>query len=120
MTIYIDELFLLNFIIDFLILLTESITLKYVVNIKKIIISALLGSVSLLVLFIQMNNITLLLFKIIISILLVTCSFGFKSIAFTIKNILLNEFLEKGYENKKYENKKINMLVDIYFFELFW
>lgn len=97
MTIYIDELFLLNFIIDFLILLTESITLKYVVNIKKIIISALLGSVSLLVLFIQMNNITLLLFKIIISILLVTCSFGFKSISFTIKNILYFFFISIIY-----------------------
>jgi len=97
MIIYIDELFLLNFIIDFLILLTESMTLKYVINIKRIIISALLGSVSLLVLFIPLNNITLLIFKIVISTLLVVSSFGFKSISFTIKNILYFFFISIIY-----------------------
>ena len=73
--IYIDELIILNFIIDFLILKTTSSILKLNVKNSRLIISSIVGEISLLYLFINLNNIELTLFKILIGVIMNFISF---------------------------------------------
>lgn len=126
--IYIDLILFLNFGFDFLLLLSVSLILRRNVPIHKLLIGAFIGSISTLTLFINITSFQLFLIKIIISILMVTASFGIRNAKYTTKNIiylylssiilggglyLLN--IEFSYDNKGiifYNNGlSINMLV---------
>ena len=76
MTVYIDLVCIINFIYDFLILLTVSFTLKRNRKIYYYILSSLLGVLS------------IFLLKILISVIMVIVAFGYKSIKYTISNII--------------------------------
>lgn len=88
MIIYLDLVFLINFILDLLLLLTVNIALKRYSKIRKLILGSLFGSISLLYLFIPLNKILLIIFKIFISVFMCLISFGFKNIKYTFYNIL--------------------------------
>lgn len=88
MTVYIDLVCIINFIYDFLILLTVSFTLKRNRKIYYYILSSLIGVLSIFLLFLKINNIILFLLKILISINMVVVAFGYKSIKYTISNII--------------------------------
>lgn len=113
MTVYIDVVLIINFIIDLLLLMTVSYVLKRNVSSNRLIIGALSGSLSLLLLFLKLNNITLFLLKFFISIIMVICTFGFKNIKYTFKNmmylyiisILLGGFLYFINNSFSYSNK---------------
>ncbi len=86
--IYIDELVILNFIIDFLILKTTSSILKLNTKTSRLIISSIVGEISLLYLFINFNNIELTLFKLLIGVIMNLISFGYINLKDFIKNLL--------------------------------
>lgn len=87
---YIDLVFLLNLFIDFLILMTLSITLKRNIKVLDLLKGALVGSSSIFLLFIKLNNLELFLLKFIISIIMLLVSFKFKNMKyFTINFIFL-------------------------------
>ena len=88
MKIYLDLIMILNFFFDFLLLLSVSILLRRKVKLIRIIISAFIGGLSIIFLFIKINSLELFLFKIIISIIMILISFGFKNIKYTIINII--------------------------------
>lgn len=88
MTVYIDLVCIINFIYDFLILLTVSFTLKRNRKIYNYILSSLIGVLSIFLLFLKINNIILFLLKILISVIMVIVAFGYKSIKYTISNII--------------------------------
>lgn len=88
MIVYIDLVCIINFIYDFLILLTVSFTLKRNRKIYYYILSSLIGVLSIFLLFLKINNIILFLLKILISIIMVIVAFGYKSIKYTISNII--------------------------------
>lgn len=88
MIVYIDLVCIINFIYDFLILLTVSFTLKRNRKIYYYILSSLIGVLSIFLLFLKINNIVLFLLKILISIIMVIVAFGYKSIKYTISNII--------------------------------
>ena len=88
MTVYIDLVCIINFIYDFLILLTVSFTLKRNRKIYNYILSSLIGVLSIFLLFLKINNIVLFLLKILISVIMVIVAFGYKSIKYTISNII--------------------------------
>ena len=88
MKVYIDLILILNFIIDFLILITISIILRRNAKLKRILLSTLVGTLSILVLFFNMNNFVLFIFKLALSILLVLIAFGYKDIKYFFNNIL--------------------------------
>lgn len=88
MTVYIDLVCIINFIYDFLILLTVSYTLKRNRKIYYYILSSLIGVLSIFLLFLKINNIILFLLKILISVIMVIVAFGYKSIKYTISNII--------------------------------
>ncbi len=52
------------------------------------ILGSLFGSVTLIIMFIKMDNLVLLLFKFIVSVLIIMISFGYRDIKYTSKNIL--------------------------------
>ena len=87
MKVYLDIIFLTNLIFDFIILLTVSLLLKRNKKIYRIIIGSLIGSLTLIILFIRMNSIELFLYKFIVSIIMIVTTFGFKNIKYTFKNI---------------------------------
>ena len=88
MTVYIDLVCIINFIYDFLILLTVSFTLKRNRKIYYYILSSLIGVLYIFLLFLKINNVILFLLKILISVIMVIVAFGYKSIKYTISNII--------------------------------
>ena len=88
MTIYIDLLIILNFIYDFLLLLTVSITLKRNNSLKRIVIGSFFGAFSTLLIFLKINKYLLFLLKILLSLIMVIITYNFKNIKYFINNIL--------------------------------
>ena len=84
MRIYIDLFFLFNTIMDFMIILGTSIILKRNSNIIRIIISSVVGGLSSILLF---NNINKILIEVVSIIIMVLISFGYKNIKYIIRNI---------------------------------
>ena len=85
MKIYLEEVFILNFLLDFMILYGTKRILKRNNRIIRIIISSIVGAFTTFILFINISNLSLLIIKIVFSILLVLIAFGYKNI---IKNIM--------------------------------
>ncbi|MCM1371330.1 MAG: sigma-E processing peptidase SpoIIGA [Clostridium sp.] len=100
MKIYIDLVLFINFFLDFLLLLSVSIVLKRNTKIYKVMIASFIGSLSILFLFIKINSIELFLLKILISVLMILISFGFKNIKYFLKNFLflyINSIILGGF-----------------------
>jgi len=87
-TIYIDLILFLNFCIDFILLLIVNIVLKRYKSLTRIIIGAFIGSLSVILLFFNMNSFELFIYKIVLGILMVLISYGYKNIKYTLKNFL--------------------------------
>ena len=88
MKIYLDLIMILNFAIDFILLLTVSLILKRNVSITRIMLGAFVGGLSILFLFLDMNGIILFIFKVIISILMTLITFKYINIKYTLINLL--------------------------------
>lgn len=88
MKVYIDLVLILNFFFDFLLLLSVSVILRRNVSIYRLMLGAFIGGLSILFLFINVSSIILFFFKIIISILMILISFGFRDLRYTFKNLL--------------------------------
>lgn len=76
MKVYLDLIIILNFFYDTLIVLAVSVLLRYRVSLKRVFLSSLIGELSLITLFIRLDNIFLLLLKLILSFIMVLLSFG--------------------------------------------
>ncbi|MBR1386449.1 MAG: sigma-E processing peptidase SpoIIGA [Bacilli bacterium] len=86
MLIYIDLLILLNIWIDFLLLITTNLILKYKISYLRLFFASLVGGLSTFILF--LNNIILsLLIKIVICIIMQLIVNGFKSMKSLIENV---------------------------------
>lgn len=88
MKIYLDLVMILNFLIDFLLLMSVSIILKRNASINRLLIGSFIGGLSIIFLFVNINNIELFIYKIIISILMTTISFKYVNIKYTLINLL--------------------------------
>lgn len=84
MKIYLDLVFLLNFFFDFLLLYGTSRVLKEIVSLKRLILGSVVASLSILLLFIRLNTVTLFMIKLGISIIIILVTFGRRKF---IKNI---------------------------------
>lgn len=87
MKIYIDLVLLLNFAFDFILLLSVSILLRRMSSINRLLIGAFVGSLSILLLFIKINSIQLFILKIVISVVMVLVSFGYKDKRYFFRNL---------------------------------
>lgn len=88
MTIYLDLVLILNLAFDFLLLLGVNIVLKRNMKLRRILLGAILGSLSILFLFIKLNSFTLFLLKVIVSVLMTLITFDYKSIKYTFNNLI--------------------------------
>lgn len=88
MTIYLDLVGFLNFAMDFLLLITVNLTLKRNVSLKRITLGSLVGSITLLFLFLPISNALLLILKIITSFFICIITFHYKTIKYTIQNMI--------------------------------
>lgn len=84
MKIYLDLVVLLNFFFDFLLLYGTSKILKERVPIKRLVLGSVVASLSVFLLFIKLNSVSLFLIKAGISIGIIFVTFGKKNF---IKNI---------------------------------
>jgi len=87
MKLYLDLIFFINIWFDFLLLTSVSILLKRNIKIKRLLLGSIVGGLTIFILFIELNSIELLLFKIIISILMITITFSYKDIKYTLSNL---------------------------------
>lgn len=87
MKVYYDLVLILNIVFDFLLLLTTSIVLKRNVKWYRLVLGSLIGGISLIALFIDINSFSLFLLKVLISIVMVVVTFSFKDIKYFFNNL---------------------------------
>ncbi len=87
MKIYIDLVLLLNFGFDLLLLISVALILRRQTDLKRLLISSSIGSITILSMFIELNSFLLFIIKILISLIMVYITFGYKNIKYTLKNL---------------------------------
>lgn len=116
MKIYLDLIIFLNFAFDFLLLLAVSVLLKRRASIKRITISSIFGSVTIIILFVPFTTITLFILKILLSIIMVMVAYGIKDLKYILTNMLyfyLTSIILGGflyYLNIEFSYKNIGMV----------
>lgn len=88
MKIYLDVIFLINFLFDFFLLMITSILLRRKVQLINMFLGSLIGALSIFVLFININSFELFIIKVIISLIMVLVTFKYKNIRYTLKNMI--------------------------------
>ena len=87
MKIYVDLVLLLNFGFDLILLFGVAVLLRRQTNLKRLLLGAGVGSVTVLSMFIEMSSFMLFIVKVIISILMVLIVFGYHDIKYLFKNL---------------------------------
>lgn len=87
MTIYLELILGINFYLDLLILMTTSIVLKRHSKFKRILGGALVGTLTMVILIIPLNQIELLLYKIGVGLVMNLVAFGYKNLKYLSSNI---------------------------------
>ena len=87
MKIYVDLVIILNFLFDLLLLFGVAVILRRQTNLKRLLLGAIIGGITILSMFIEMNNISLFLIKILVSIIMCLITFGYKNIRYTLNNL---------------------------------
>lgn len=88
MKIYLDLVLFLNFGLDFILLMSVSYILRRNVPIKNIVLGSFVGAFSIFGLFLRLNNIEVLIYKILSSILMIIACFKYRTLKYTIKNLI--------------------------------
>ncbi len=88
MKIYIDLLFILNFIYDFLLLVTVSVTLKRSAKLKRLIFGSITGALSTFIILLPLNKYILFFLKIFTGFIMLLITFSFKNIKYFINNLI--------------------------------
>lgn len=87
MKIYLDLILILNFFLDFIILVSTGVIAKRKINIKLITLSSFIGSLSILILFFNINSLELFLLKLVLSIIMIIISFPKLDIKYILNNL---------------------------------
>lgn len=88
MKIYIDVVLFVNFIFDLILLMSVNFILRRNKKIYRLILGALFGSLTMLGLFIKMSTVWLLLFKFLVSLIMLFITFGYQDFKYFRKNII--------------------------------
>ena len=86
--IYLDDFIIINFFIDFIVIYTCSSILKINVRKYRILLSCLIGELSIISLFVSMNNYLLLFFKLLLCMIMILVSFGYNDYKSFVKNTI--------------------------------
>lgn len=99
MKIYIDLLTLLNIGLDFILLMSISVILKRNVKLKRIFLGSIFGSLTIILLFVNLNSILMTVLKIFFGLLMVIITFGYKNLKYTLNNfyyLIVNSIIVGG------------------------
>lgn len=89
MKIYLDLILILNFFLDFILLLATGIILKRKINIKLLTLSSFIGSLSILILFFNINSLMLFIIKLILSIIMILIGYPKKNLKYFFYNLVV-------------------------------
>ena len=90
LTVYVDILVILNLFIDYFLLLSSAVLLKKDVRKRRLILAAILGSFSSLLIFLPtLHPVVMFFIKFLTGVFLVLIAFGYKTRAIFLKTILL-------------------------------
>ena len=87
MKIYLDVIFIINFLLDFNIMYIVNKTLKRNTRIKRLLLASLFGELTLLFLFINISSIALFIIKILLCLFLSLIAFNYVNLKYTINNM---------------------------------
>lgn len=88
MKIYLDVLFLVNYVFDLVLLISVNYILRRGARLGRLLFGGLVGSLTMLLAFIDMGSVILFLFKLGVSFLMLIACFGFKDIRYFFKNVI--------------------------------
>lgn len=88
MKVYIDLLIIVNFIFDFILLSATNYILKRSVKFYRLIAGSIIGTLSVLFLFLPLSSFTLFMLKIVTSIFMVLTTFSYHSAEYFKKNFI--------------------------------
>ncbi len=88
MKIYLDLVIIINYLFDLILLFSVNYILKRNAKISRILLGALIGSLTLFILFFKLNTTSLLIYKLIVSILMLIVSFGYRDFNYFKKNFI--------------------------------
>ena len=89
MKIYIDLVIILNFVLDLILLMSVNFILRRNSKLWRLILGSFMGNITIILLFIRINNIVFVLSKLVCSLVIILVAFGYKDIKYVIKNIFL-------------------------------
>ena len=90
--IYVDLLVVEDLFLNYVILISTGIILNRITKFKKVFLSAVIGIVPLILLFIDVSKFEYNIISFLFSIIMSLISFGYKDIIYTIKNIVIMYF----------------------------
>ena len=111
MIIYVDLVILLNIFLDFFLLMSVSVILTRNTKVKRIILGSLVGGLSSILLFVNINSLISIIFKLLLGLLMIIVTFGYKDFRYTFNNLfylytlsfsvggVMYLLMEKGYYN---------------------
>ena len=125
-TVYVDVLFLLNLIVDTLILTSVAILTGQKINRLRFIFASVIGAAySTLIFFPKLSVLKIMIFKILASVIITIIAFKFKSLINTIKNLTVFYLLTALYGGGIYAfyaftptGSNINISNGIYYIDL--
>lgn len=88
MKIYLDVVIGVNYIFDLILLFSVNYILRRNASLKRMLLGALIGSITLIILFLRLNMLCLMIYKFIVAILMLIVSFGYKDFNYLKKNII--------------------------------
>lgn len=97
MKVYYEVIYCLNFLLDFMILFGTKRILKRKTSYYRLILGSLVGSFSIVLLFIKMSSFHLLFFKLCFSFIMIFISFGFSSVWTNLGVFYMISFLLGGF-----------------------
>ena len=119
---YLDIYFIINYLFDFISLFSVNNILKRKIKIYRLLIGSLIGSLSLLTLFISFNKIELLLLKLILSIFIIIITFNYKNIKYFFNNLYyfyIIEIILGGFIYLIKNNSNSNLILILLFTFIF-
>lgn len=95
--IYLDLLFILNFIYDFLLLITTGLVLKRMFKLKNILVASFIGASSYFLFFLNFSSIVVLFYVVIVAIIMIVISFGKNNIITNMIYLYMNSIILGGF-----------------------
>ena len=88
MTVYVDYVFFINFLFDFILLMGINIVLKRNSSFKRLIFSSIYGGLTTFILYLDINSFIYFFLKVFTGLLLVIFAFKYKDLKYTLTNFI--------------------------------